>query len=530
MGDASAVTKWPLWTRVRTAARFAMLLLVGAGAARSAESASPSPRVLLIDSYGAESRWSAELAAGIRGVLAAQFPQAGLSIEYMASDPATVVETSTRLEAEIRREHARSRFAAMIAADDAAFAFALAAHDRVLPNVPLVFCGVSDLPPRLRERHRLVTGTVLVHDVSAVMTSALRRHPRARALVVVHDLSATGLAYREQMQSWAEEIVRRHRDMVMVFLSAERYSTPELIEQVRALPLDCLVLLTSWSQDRDGQPQHLDDVLARIARVSPVPVYGVTGAGSGFVNAAARLAEARRQGTVAGTMVVKILQGVPPLEIPIRVMRAEADLEAGVPLEKLPAAPDAQRSLRLVVTHPGSPKRVLLGLGLITLVLQVALIVMLFAAIRRHRALRQESEALRRRLDQVVDCAGLGLFEWDLDTGAMVFNTRYAEALGYLPDQIAPTRAAWEKMVHPDDLPGVLAALEAFLEDRVPSYAVSYRLATRSGTYSRVCERGEIITRRGDGTPARFLGVHLEPDRAASPGGEPRFARPAPRG
>jgi len=467
--------------------------------------------VLLIDSYGADSRWSAELAAGVQDALATQFPQVGLAVEYMPSDPIPAAEATSRLETVIRQEHARSRFAAVIAADDAAFTFAMSAHDRLLPGVPLVFCGVSDLPPQVRLRHRLVTGTVLVHDVGTVMTSALDRHPQTRALVVVHDQSPAGLAYREQMQSWADENARRRPDMVVAFISAEKYSTPELIEQVRVLPLDCLVLLTSWSQDRDGQTEHLDDVLARIARVSPVPVYGITGAGSGFVHAAARLAEAHRQGSVAGTMVVKILQGIPPSEIPIRVLRAEPDLEARVPLDDAPAVPGVVRR-----SDAGSrtTRRWLLALGTLALLLQAVLIAMLFAAIRRHRAVRAEAAALRRRVEQIVECAGLGVFEWDVDTGTMTFNARYAESLGYLPEQIEPTRAAWQAMVHPDDLGPVLEALEAFLEDRAPSYAVVYRLRTKAGAYCRVRERGEVTSRHADGSPRRFLGVHLEADRS----------------
>ncbi|NLF17005.1 MAG: PAS domain-containing protein [Lentisphaerae bacterium] len=472
----------------------------------------PSPRLLLINSYSPDSPWSAALTAGVREAIAAAYPQAELRVRYLPEDSADPAAAAAALEADIAREHGRSPYAAVIAADDAAFAFAMATHDRLLHGVPVVFCGVSDLPPNGGLRRARVTGTIRVHDVSTVVASALKRHPSTRALVVVHDLSPAGLAYRDQMQSWAGEMARRRPGLGVVFLSAERYATSELIEQIRVLPADCLVLLTSWSRDRDGLPQHLDDVLARIARVSPVPVYGASG-GQGLAPASTRLAEAHRQGTTAGAMVVKILQGVPPSEIPIRVVRADLEPSLSPPpsarASTAPAPPPAAADSR---RHGWAlPTAVALGL-----LLQGSLLAALVWALRQRLIARREVEALRHRLDQIVEGARLRLFEWDLDAGTLTCNSRYAEALGYLPEELPATRMAWEALVHPDDLPRVLEALDAYLDDHASTYAVTYRLRNRAGLYCQVHERGEVALRHADGTPARLLGVHVDVVPAAA--------------
>ena len=500
--------------------RLAMVAaIVGAAASACAEESATglAHRVLLINSYSPSTRWSLELTAGVRERIMAHFPRAALTVEYLADELLPTATVSAQLAERLQREHARERFAVTIVADDAAFGFALARHEQILPGSPLVFCGVSDLPPDILTAHRLITGTLQIHDVTTVLATALKRHPATRALVVVHDLSPVGLAYREQVQSCTEDILRRRPGLNVAFLSAAQYSTPELIEQVRVLPLDCLVLLTAWSQDRDGHPQQLDDVLARVARVSPVPVYGVTGSGGGFSTSAARLDEARQQGLMAGTVAAKILQGVPASEIPIRIVRSAPELVAAAYLDdsgprpappSLPARPSG--------AWAPLPRTLLIAVGAVTVVLQTALVAMLFTALQRRRQTQREFEGAQRRTAQIIDSAELGVLEWDVATGTMACNNHCAERLGYLPDDLEPTRRHWESMVHPDDLPRLQAAVQECLEDRCTGYSVRYRLLTRSGSYRWVLERGEIMARLPDGSPSRVLAVQTDGEAPAS--------------
>ncbi len=503
----------------------AAALAVSGALAKAHDAQTPptlAPRVLLLNSYSSDTRWSVELTAGVRETITAKFPRATLTVEYLAEAELPPEVVAARLAERLPQEDARERFAVTIAADDAAFEFALARLSQILPRSPLVFCGVSDLPPDVVGTHRPITGTLHVHDVSTVMATALKRHPDTRSLVVVHDLSPAGLAYREQVQSWTEDILRRRPGLVVAFLSAAQYSTPELIEQIRVLPLDSLVLLTAWSQDRDGHPQRLDDVLARIARVSPVPVYGITGSGGGFNTPEARLEEAHLQGKVAATVAVKILQGVPPSEIPIRIVRSAPDLEAAAYIEG-----DGPRSTATpAATRPGNtgpprtPRPLRLALGVAAAALQAALIGLLVVLRRRHRQAQRDLEAARQYTAQIIDNAELIVLEWDLAAGTMAFNARYAEGLDYLPEDIEPTRQRWQSMVHPDDLPRVLAAQQECLDDQRTSYRVRYRLLTRAGTYRWIQEQGEVAERLPDGSPRRLMGIQT----AAEPPTQPESA------
>ncbi len=68
---------------------------------------------------------------------------------------------------------------------------------------------------------------------------------------------------------------------------------------------------------------------------------------------------------------------------------------------------------------------------------------------------RQESvSTLRRtegRLDLALEGAELGLWEWHIPSGHVTFNARWTSMLEYNYDEVEPSLAAWEKLLHPDD-------------------------------------------------------------------------------
>ena len=58
-----------------------LLLAIGSYAAER------EPRVLLINSYGPDVRWSIEITSGVREGLVARLPKAGLIVEHLETNP-----------------------------------------------------------------------------------------------------------------------------------------------------------------------------------------------------------------------------------------------------------------------------------------------------------------------------------------------------------------------------------------------------------------------------------------------------------
>ena len=125
---------------------------------------------------------------------------------------------------------------------------------------------------------------------------------------------------------------------------------------------------------------------------------------------------------------------------------------------------------------------------------------------RAERALRES----RERLGLALQGADLGTWDWNVATGAVAFNERWAGMLGYRLDEIEPHVRTWETLVHPDDWGAVERRLTAHLEGSTPLYETEHRLRHKSGGWVWVLDRGKVIERGPDGAPLRVCGTHVD--------------------
>ncbi len=128
-------------------------------------------------------------------------------------------------------------------------------------------------------------------------------------------------------------------------------------------------------------------------------------------------------------------------------------------------------------------------------------------------AARQRSEgALRRseeRLRYALEAASDGLWDWDLQTGQVVFSHRVSTIFGEVAPPEGTTVAdveSWDARIHPDDEPLRRATLDAHLEGRTPAYESEYRLRGGDG-WKWVLVRGRVTERSATGKPRRMIGT-----------------------
>lgn len=125
----------------------------------------------------------------------------------------------------------------------------------------------------------------------------------------------------------------------------------------------------------------------------------------------------------------------------------------------------------------------------------------------------QAEQAMRQneqRMDLALKGADLGLWDWYLQSGQVVFNRRWAEMLGYAPDEIEPNISVWNELVHPEEIPQREKVLQAHLAGKTPFYEIEYRLRTRSGGWLWILARGKVVEWDKDGKPFRGTGTHLD--------------------
>ncbi|MGM0706183.1 MAG: PAS domain S-box protein, partial [Bacteroidota bacterium] len=137
-------------------------------------------------------------------------------------------------------------------------------------------------------------------------------------------------------------------------------------------------------------------------------------------------------------------------------------------------------------------------------------VVLVFRNVTAEYERQAEMEAERLRLKLALRGGDLGLWDWNLDTAHVHYNDRWAEMLGYDPEDIAPTIEAFRDRVHPDDRPRVFDAIDAHTKGETDFIEMEIRMRARDGSWRWVLDRGQIVERHPDGSAKRIAGTHLD--------------------
>jgi PAS domain S-box-containing protein len=127
---------------------------------------------------------------------------------------------------------------------------------------------------------------------------------------------------------------------------------------------------------------------------------------------------------------------------------------------------------------------------------------------------RKEAEAAlqisEERFYLAFEGSATGLWDWNIATGEVYFNSRWKTMLGYEVEEIENSFASWEQLVHPEDLRPAVAALNAHLEGKKPTYEVEFRMLTKSGEWKWILAQGKVMERDGSANPLRMTGTHID--------------------
>jgi PAS domain S-box-containing protein len=118
-----------------------------------------------------------------------------------------------------------------------------------------------------------------------------------------------------------------------------------------------------------------------------------------------------------------------------------------------------------------------------------------------------DADALR--LELAFEVGNAAWWVMDCRTGAVRFHRRKTEMLGFEPEAFRHY-SDFTALVHPDDLPPVMQAMEDHLQGRLPEYRIDYRIRHRAGGFRWFQDAGRISERDGDGRPVLVTGIVLD--------------------
>jgi diguanylate cyclase (GGDEF)-like protein/PAS domain S-box-containing protein len=122
------------------------------------------------------------------------------------------------------------------------------------------------------------------------------------------------------------------------------------------------------------------------------------------------------------------------------------------------------------------------------------------------KALRESEE----RWKFAIEGSGDGLWDWNIQTGKAFYSSRYKTMLGFADDEIGDTADEWTKRIHPDDAQGVFAALQPYLDGKLGSATVEFRMLCKDGSWKWTQGRGLVVERDPDGKPLRMIGTNSD--------------------
>src|SRR6266852_1980020 len=87
----------------------------------------------------------------------------------------------------------------------------------------------------------------------------------------------------------------------------------------------------------------------------------------------------------------------------------------------------------------------------------------------------------RERLQLALDGADEALWDWKVKEHQTYYSDRWAQMLGFSPEEIGSSVEAWEQLVHPEDWRLALRKLENHMEGLSESYQAEFRMKTKEG-------------------------------------------------
>jgi PAS domain S-box-containing protein len=127
---------------------------------------------------------------------------------------------------------------------------------------------------------------------------------------------------------------------------------------------------------------------------------------------------------------------------------------------------------------------------------------------------RQRAEAALKVSEQrwqfALEGAGDGVWDWNIESGNVVFSPQLVRMFGYEPGDFSGRFEEWLSHVHPEDLPLARAQMDECLAGRVAILRSTHRLLCKDGSHRWVLSRGKVVERDVHGKPLRLIGTFTD--------------------
>lgn len=117
----------------------------------------------------------------------------------------------------------------------------------------------------------------------------------------------------------------------------------------------------------------------------------------------------------------------------------------------------------------------------------------------------------RTALAHIIEGTNVGTWEWNVRTGEMRLNDRWANQIGYELNELKPsTIHTWDELTHPEDLSAAKEQMRRHLQHELPYYECETRLKHKEGHWIWVLTRGRIASLTANDQPEWISGTQMD--------------------
>jgi len=166
---------------------------------------------------------------------------------------------------------------------------------------------------------------------------------------------------------------------------------------------------------------------------------------------------------------------------------------------------DRQTS-KLIENHRLTVTMLVIGIvGLVVLILALVI------AVKSQNEAKRQAQNKRQQLDDIIWSTNVGTFEWDIPTGQVQINDRFAQMLGYTVAELEPVSyETWADNTHPDDLKIAQALIQKNFDGVLGHYETEFRMKHKDGHYVWILSKGNVVEWSENGQPLRMTGTHSD--------------------
>jgi len=131
--------------------------------------------------------------------------------------------------------------------------------------------------------------------------------------------------------------------------------------------------------------------------------------------------------------------------------------------------------------------------------------------ITEQKKLQLVSNIQKNKLNNIIEGTRLGTWEWNIQTGELIINERWAEIIGFTLEELQPVNIeTWIFYTCKEDLKKSTELLQEHFDGKSEFYDFECKMKHKNGNWVWVRDRGKVMEWDNNGNPLKMFGTHCD--------------------